>query len=394
MKSTETACYEVVVSGSGIVGATLALTLALARFRVLVVDSRLPESLSDELTPDLRVSAMSCASVALLRRIKAWQRIGDRFCSPYRRLETWEWPSSRVVFDSASLNLPELGFIVENSRLQRALWQGFATCDTLDFRCPDTLKSMIYEDGHWRLTLSDNTSIISQVLVGADGSESWIRRQACIGVSGWQYRQSCLLLNVETLDPKKDVAWQAVHASGPRAFLPLYGRWASLVWYDKASRIRQLETLSRPLLTKEVREAFPYRLGEFTLHNSASFPLTRRHAREYVKPGLALIGDAAHTLNPLAGQGANLGLRDAQALAEVLIDARNHGEPWDTLPILQRYQQQRRGHNFMMQASIDTFYAVFSNDLPPIKIARNLGLMLVQRTPKFKQWLLRYAMGI
>ncbi|WP_406703155.1 3-demethoxyubiquinol 3-hydroxylase [Sodalis sp.] len=393
MKTNE-ASYDVVVAGGGMVGGALALVLAQAKFRVLVVDPAPPMSVANDAPPDLRVSAISCTSVALLRRIQAWQRIDDRFCVPYRRLETWEWPSSRVVFNSASLSLPELGFMVENRRLQQALWQGLADCGQLTLRCPALLDAMVHEDGRWRLTLSDGSAVTSRIVVGADGAQSWVRRQAGIAVSGWQYRQSCLLLSVETDGKQQDVTWQAFHPSGPRAFLPLYGQWASLVWYDGAARIRQLEKLSLPALAREVQASFPARLGAFTLHGAASFLLTRQHARDYVRPGLALVGDAAHTINPLAGQGANLGFRDAEALAEVLIEARRRDEPWGTLAVLQRYQRHRRGNNLLIQMGIDAFYTAFSNDLLPLMLARNLGLILVEHADGIKQRVLRYALGL
>lgn len=394
MKTNET-CYDVVVAGGGMVGAVMARALAQAGFQVLVVDPAAPLPAADDAPPDLRVSAISCASVALLRRIGAWQRIDDRFCVPYRRLETWEWSSAVVAFDAASLNLPELGFTVENRRLQQALWQGFADCDTLALRCLASLAAMVWDDGRWHLTLDDGSSVTSRVVVGADGAHSWVRQHVGIAVSGWQYRQSCLLLSVE-IDggQQQDVTWQAFHPSGPRAFLPLYGRWASLVWYDGAARIRQLEKLPLPALAREVQSAFPARLGAFTLHGAASFPLTRRHARDYVLPGLALIGDAAHTINPLAGQGANLGFRDAEALAEVLIAARERGEQWETRTVLQRYQRRRRGDNLLMQVGMDAFYTTFSNDLPPLMLARNLGLMLAQRAGGLKRRVLHYALGL
>ncbi|MGP4123752.1 MAG: 3-demethoxyubiquinol 3-hydroxylase [Sodalis sp. (in: enterobacteria)] len=391
---TKEVCYEVVVAGGGMVGAALAQALAQAGFRVLVVDPAPPTSVVDDAQPDLRVSAINYASLKLLRRLKAWQRIGDRFCVPYRHIETWEWPSSVLAFNASSLCLPELGFVVENRRLQRALWQGFADCASLKLICPAWLDTMVYEGGRWQLTLNDGSKVASRVVVGADGAQSWVRRQAGIAMSGWQYRQSCLLLSVETEGEQQDVTWQAFYPSGPRAFLPLYGRWASLAWYDGAARIRQLETLSLPALEREIQAAFPARLGAFSLHRTASFSLTRQHVRDYVKPGLALIGDAAHTINPLAGQGANLGFRDVEALAEVLIDSRRSDEAWDTLAVLQRYQRRRRGNNMLMQAGMDVLYMVFSNDLPPLMLARNLGLMLAQRAGCAKQQVLRYALGL
>lgn len=386
--------YEVVVIGGGIVGATAALALAQAGFRVLVVDPKPSTLMADNAPPDIRVSAISCGSVALLLRIGAWQRIGKMACVPYRRLETWEWASSVLAFNAASLGLPELGFIVENRRLQQALWQGFADCDMLTLRSPASLADMVHDGTWWRLTLTDGSTLTSRLMVGADGAHSWVRREAGITIFGWQYRQSCLLITIETEGKQQDVTWQEFHPSGPRAFLPLYGPWASLIWYDDAARIRYLATLPLSTLTREVQAAFPARLGPFTIHDVASCRLTRHHARHYVKPGLALIGDAAHSIHPLAGQGANLGLRDAEALVEVLIAARCYDEPWETLAVLERYQRRRRGDNLLMQTGMDALYTLFSNDLSALMLVRNLGLMLSARAGGIKQWILRYALGL
>ncbi|PLK59279.1 2-octaprenyl-3-methyl-6-methoxy-1,4-benzoquinol hydroxylase [Candidatus Palibaumannia cicadellinicola] len=390
--------HDVVVVGGGMVGATLAITLAKAGFSVMVIDSLPLAKAKNEAEPDIRVSAINCTSVELLRGLQVWQNIGDNFCVPYRRLSIWECQSSEVVFDAASLNLPELGFMVENRRLQQALWQRLSCCDKLKLRCPAVLQEMQYDcDGHsWRLMLDDGSEVTNRLLVGADGANSQVRQQAGIAISGWQYRQSCMLLNVEikVKDDQHNSTWQMLTPTGPRAFLPLYDQWASLVWYDSALRIQQLQQLTLPSLTCEVLTAFPARLGTIKLHNAASFPLTRSHAHYYVKPGLALIGDAAHTIHPLGGQGVNLGLRDARALAEVLISAREYGECWDSLQVLRRYQHQRRGNNLLMQTVMDIFYTTFSNDLPPLKLARNIGLMLAQRAGSMKLWVLKYVLGM
>ncbi|SNC59017.1 3-demethoxyubiquinol 3-hydroxylase [Sodalis endosymbiont of Henestaris halophilus] len=386
--------YEVVVVGGGLVGSVVALILAQARFRVLVIDLTPPTLGKDDASPDLRVSAISCTSVALLRRIGVWQRIGEKFCRPYRRLETWEWLSSTVTFDAAFLGLPELGFMVENRRLHQALWQKFADCDTLTMRCPATLDAMTHVGGRWRLTLNNGSRIASLLVVGADGAQSWVRRQSGIVASGWQYRQSCLLISAKIEGTQQDVTWQEFHPTGPRAFLPLYDQWASLVWYDTIARIRELNKLSLKDLEREITVAFPARLGPVTIHGTASFPLMRWHTSDYLKPGLALIGDAAHTIHPLAGQGANLGFRDAETLAEVLINARSRSEPWETLAVLQRYKLRRRGDNLLMQTAMDAFHNIFSSNLPALILARNLGLMLAQRAGSIKQSVLRYALGL
>lgn len=384
--------YDITIVGGSMVGAALALNLAQSGFEVLVLESVLPVLKNTK--PDLRVSAISCASVQLLQRINTWPLINAHFCVPYRRLETWEYPFSLVVFDAASLHLSELGFIVENWRLQQALWQSFDNYDTLTLFCPVSISVMFYNGEYWRIILDDGRLICSRLLVGADGAYSKVRQQAGITVSGWQYRQSCMLLSAKTEDNQQDTTWQVFTPSGPKAFLPLYDQWVSLVWYDSTVRIRQLQKLSLLALEREVQTTFPKRLGKVKLQGAASFPLTRCHAHEYIKPGLALIGDAAHTVNPLAGQGVNLGFRDVEALAKVLIDARNRGESLGNLAVLKRYQHRRRSDNLLMQAGIDLFYIVFSNNLYSLKLARNLSFMLVQRVEKLKKQVLKYALGL
>jgi 2-octaprenyl-3-methyl-6-methoxy-1,4-benzoquinol hydroxylase len=242
--------------------------------------------------------------------------------------------------------------------------------------------------------LDSSQTLQARLVVGADGANSQVRKLAAIGTSGWQYRQSCMLITVQTGAPQQDVTWQQFYSSGPRAFLPLYDDWASLVWYDSPQRIRQLQALPMVQLEREVTAAFPQRLGAIKAHAAGSFPLVRRHAQCYVKPGLALIGDAAHTINPLAGQGVNLGYRDVDALLEVLLEARGLGEDWGSEEVLKRYQRRRRTDNLMMQSSMDLFYTAFSNDLAPLAVIRNLALMAAQRAGKLKEQALKYALGL
>lgn len=217
---------------------------------------------------------------------------------------------------------------------------------------------------------------------------------AGIGVHAWQYQQSCMLISVECADDPGDSTWQQFTPSGPRAFLPLFDNWASLVWYDAPARIRQLQGMSMPQLQQEIARHFPARLGRVTPRAAGAFPLTRRHALQYVQPGLALVGDAAHTIHPLAGQGVNLGYRDVDALLEILAQARGRGEEWASLPVLKRYQARRRADNFIMQSGMDLFYAGFSNDLAPVRMLRNIGLMAAERAGVLKRQALKYALGL
>ncbi|CNK29869.1 2-octaprenyl-3-methyl-6-methoxy-1%2C4-benzoquino l hydroxylase [Yersinia mollaretii] len=386
--------YDVVVVGGGMVGAATALGLAQTGWSVALLEHEAPAPFDVNSVPDLRVSAIGCTSVALLKQLGAWSKVQQMRYAPYRRLETWEQPGSQVIFDAASLSLPELGFMVENRVLQLALWQQMAECQNLTLLCPSRLQNMVRVDNYWEITLDAQQEIQGHLVVGADGANSLVRRLAGIGTSGWQYRQSCMLITVETDTAQQDTTWQQFFPSGPRAFLPLFDHWASLVWYDSPQRIRQLQAMPMTQLSQEIAAAFPSRLGEVKAIAAGSFPLVRRHAQQYVQPGLVLLGDAAHTINPLAGQGVNLGYRDVDALLNVLNQARELAEPWHSEQVLLRYQRRRRTDNLMMQSGMDLFYTAFSNDLPPVRFVRNLALMAAQRAGKLKEQALKYALGL
>lgn len=385
--------FDVVVVGGGMVGAALACGLALQQFRVAVVERAEPALFDAASDPDVRISAIGSASVGLLKQLDVWSRVEAMRCAPYRKLETWEWQTAHVSFDAASLGLPELGFMVENNVLQRALWERMQQLN-VHLCCPATLANLQQENGGWRLDLSEGGSLHTRLVVGADGANSQVRQMAGIGIHGWSYAQSCLLISVTCEHPAGDSTWQQFTPHGPRAFLPLYDNRASLVWYDAPARIRQLQVMPLPQLEKEIAATFPARLGRFKAHAAGGFPLVRRHAQHYVLPGLALIGDAAHTINPLAGQGVNLGYRDVDALVEVLIEARSYAQDWSSEGVLRRYQSQRRRDNLLMQSGMDLFYFAFSNRLPPLKFARNLGLMAAERSGVLKRKVLRYALGL
>ncbi|KFX06705.1 2-octaprenyl-3-methyl-6-methoxy-1,4-benzoquinol hydroxylase [Pectobacterium betavasculorum] len=386
--------YDAIVVGGGMVGAAAALGLVQQGFQVAVVEQEMPTPFDAASPPDLRISAIGYASVALLKELGAWQRVQQMRSAPYRRLETWEWANARVVFDAADIHLPELGFMVENRVLQLALWERLQEEDRCQCYCPATPQGLQRTDAGWRLQLADGQKLTASLVIGADGANSQVRQWAGIGISGWQYRQSCMLIGIETSQPQQDVTWQQFTPSGPRAFLPLFDQWGSLVWYDSPQRIRQLQAMPLAQLDKEIAVAFPERLGAVKALSAGSFPLVRRHAQTYIKPGLVLLGDAAHTINPLAGQGVNLGYRDVEALLDVLINARNAGEEWSSERVLRRYQGRRMPDNLMMQSGMDLFYNAFSNALPPLSFARNMALMVAQRAGVLKQRALKYAIGI
>lgn len=385
---------EVAVVGGGMVGAAAALGLAQQGIRVAVIEHQAPEVFVPESQPDVRISAISSASVGLLKSLGVWDKVLAMRAHAYRRLETWEWESAHVSFDAAELGLPELGFMVENNVLQRVLWEALEAHPQVTLHCPARLKQIHRQQAGWSLEFEAGNSLHTEMVIGADGANSRIRKWAGIGVHAWQYRQSCMLITVKCETDPGDSTWQHFTPTGPHAFLPLFDNWASLVWYDTPARIRQLQGMTLPQLQKAIAATFPERLGTVTPLACGAFPLTRRHALQYVQQGLALVGDAAHTIHPLAGQGVNLGYRDVDALLDVIINARSHAEDWKSEAILKRYQARRQADNFLMQSGMDLFYAGFSNNLGPLRVVRNIGLMAAERAGGLKRKALKYALGL
>lgn len=385
---------EVAVVGGGMVGGALALGLAQQGFTVTVIEQHAPPAFDATSPPDVRISAISSSSVTLLRELGVWNAVQAMRCHLWRQLETWEWENAHVIFDARELKLPLLGYMVENNVLQRALWDALESHPQVTLRVSVALDAMRVVNEHHELTFDDGETLSAKLVIGADGGNSWVRQCAGIGIHAWNYQQSCMLITVECENAPGDSTWQHFTPNGPHAFLPLFDHWASLVWYDTPARIRQLQSLNMAQLQQEIAAHFPSRLGNVMPVAAGAFPLTRRHALQYVRPGLALVGDAAHTIHPLAGQGVNLGYRDVDCLLDVVTRARSHGEDWASHSVLKRYQTRRMADNFIMQSGMDLFHAGFSNDLGPVRVLRNIGLMAAERAGVLKRQALKYALGL
>ncbi|KEP89473.1 FAD-dependent monooxygenase [Aeromonas caviae] len=382
---------DIAIVGAGMVGAATACLLAAEGLSVRVIETRLPEPYAPEQPLDLRVSAISQASVALLTRAGAWQYLQQMRLCPYRRLETWELDGFATRFDAVELGLPQLGYIIENRLIQLALLKRMEDLPTIQTHTPAAVTSLRQGADDAVLTLDDGTELQARWVLACDGAESHTRRLAGIGVSRFEYRQHCMLINIDTDFAQEDITWQQFTPSGPRAFLPLPGRHGSLVWYDSPARIRALAAMSNEALAVEVRRHFPSRLGGFTVTAKGSFPLVRRHANDYHAGRVVLLGDAAHTINPLAGQGVNLGFKDVACWTGLLGKA---GAQWHELALAGRYEGRRRPDNLLMQSGMDLFYGVFSNEIGPLRLARNLALNLADKAGPLKEMALRYALGL
>jgi 2-octaprenyl-3-methyl-6-methoxy-1,4-benzoquinol hydroxylase len=387
--------FDVVIVGGGMVGAAVACSLGGSSLKVALIESSPPEPFFEDQPHDLRVSALSIASKTILETVGAWQGIESRRLCPFRRMRVWE-TAGDTEFCSDDIGQTALGYIVENRVTQLALLerlQDFANIEPI-FQIP--VKTIDYRpDRPAELELADGRLLSAKVLVAADGGQSRVRQTVGLGVTSWDYKQHALVIYIETAYGQQDITWQRFVPTGPQAFLPLTGPYGSIVWYHSPDEIRRLQALPDDALLKELVAAFPDCLGKVNkVLGRASFPLKRQHAQDYVKAGVVLVGDAAHMINPLAGQGVNIGLLDAAALAEVLIEAHGKGHDIRDLSVLKRYESVRRNENLKMMTVMDAFYRVFSNRLLPLKFIRNLGLGLAERILPAKTKVMRAAMGL
>lgn len=390
--------FDVVVVGGGMVGAAVACALGGSRLKVAVIESSPPQDFAPDQPHDLRVSALSIASKNILESVGAWSGVVSRRLCPFRRMRVWE-TAGDTEFCSDDIDYDELGYIVENRVTQLALLERLRDFDNIELICPASVTKIDYsadrQPGHSELALADGRLLSAKVLVAADGGQSRVRQSVGLGVTSWDYKQHALVIYIETDYGQQDITWQRFVPSGPQAFLPLTGHYGSIVWYNSPDEVNRLKALSNERLLEELVATFPDCLGKVNkVLATASFPLKRQHAQNYVKPGVVLVGDAAHMINPLAGQGVNIGLLDAAALAEVLLVADHEGADIGNLAVLKRYEKQRRNENLKMMTVMDVFYRVFSNQVLPLKFLRNLGLGLAERIVPAKNKVMRYAMGL
>ncbi len=407
--------FDCIVIGGGMVGAASALSLSQLGLRVALVEQQEPKVFVKEQNYDLRVSAISISSQHLLEQLGAWSQIMQWRACPYKRLGVWEQEYAYAEFNADDIEQKYLGHIVENRLIQLSLWQQINLQSNIEIFCPESLVSLTQDEDKATVKLQD-CSLTAKLVVAADGANSQVRQLVNIGVTSWDYQQSAMLINVKTELPQQDITWQQYLPTGPVAFLPLArrtafdesepeqfnqaekGGYASLVWYHQRDEIKRLSTLSNQQLQQEILAVFPKRLGQVEVLAKGAFPLTRRHANTYQKNRVLLLGDAAHTINPMAGQGVNLGFKDVKALQTVIATAIANGERWHNEQVLSRYEVMRRKDNLLMQSTMDVLYHAFSHPSPLIKTLRNASLLAISKVPLLnsviKNKALAYACGI
>ena len=347
-----------------------------------------------------RVSALSAASQRIFERLGAWPGMSARRVSPYTDMHVWDGSGTgQIHFSAETVHAEVLGHIVENRVVQDALLETMQRRGGQRLLGAARLERLERTPQGWQLTLDDGRQLNAPLLVAADGANSAVRRLAGCETREWDYLHQAIVTSVRCSEPHQRTAWQRFTDDGPLAFLPLERdgdqHWCSIVWSVTELEARRLMALDDVAFRAALGRAFEQRLGEVEeVDPRLCIPLRQRHAKRYVQPGLALIGDAAHTIHPLAGQGVNLGLLDAAVLAEVIEAAMARGERPEDIRVLSRFERRRMPHNLAMMAAMEGFERLFQADPLPLRWLRNTGLKAVQALPEAKALFVRQALGL
>ncbi|MFP4614450.1 MAG: UbiH/UbiF/VisC/COQ6 family ubiquinone biosynthesis hydroxylase [Thiohalorhabdus sp.] len=389
--------YDLIVIGGGMVGAALAAALAPTPLRVAVVEARPPEGQPS--SDGRRVSALTAGSVRILRALGVWEQVNGGDTEAIRGMVVWDGDhAGTIAFSAEEVGLESLGAMAPNAAIAGALQAATAEAENVDWYCPAAWQALEREGDRAVLTLTmagATRRLSAPLVVGADGRDSALRDEAGIPTVGWSYGQSAVVAEFHPERPHHGRAFQRFLRGGPVALLPLSGGRSSLVWSVPRARAEGLLDLDDDAFADRLQRAFGPDLGRLAVGGPrGAFPLRLEHARRYVDRRLALVGDAAHAVHPLAGLGLNLGLRDAAQLAEVLAEAHLAGEDLGGEAVLGRYQRARRPDNWLVSAYTDGFHRLFANDSRVLGDLRSLGLGLVDRAGPLKKLLMRQGMGV
>ena len=395
--------FDIVIVGAGMVGLTLAKLLAQSErhdaLNILLIDAGKKPAFAADSDVSLRVSAIASGSTELLARIGVWDDIVNTRACPYRDMRVWDAPGNvegpeTLCFDAAEFAVPQLGFIVENVLIQSALLKHLeSSAVTVRFETPITSLNKVGD--RYEVELAGGELLASDLLIGADGAASFVRTSAAIGITAWQYSQTAFVTHLQPEKSHRNTAWQRFLKTGPIGLLPLIDGRVSTVWSTTAAQAAAALDASDEQLQVMLTNATDNVLGKLTPSGPrGSFPLKAQHADQYVLPGLALVGDAAHAVHPLAGQGANLGLADAETLASVITAALAANENPGDLPTLRKYERARKGANQTMLHFIDGLNRLFSNDSTSLARLRGTGMRLFNRSGPIRARAVQVALGI
>lgn len=409
--------YDLAVVGGGMVGATLAALLAQSvraetqssqkPLRIAVIEGVPPQGVSKDQTYTPRVSAITVASERIFRYLNLWTQFEAVRVSPFRKMDVWDADGTgSIQFYGHEIGLDHLGNIVENALIQKALYDRLLQLqeeyDDLTLLCPAKVNQIEQvQQGDWRLHLDNGDTLGASLLVAADGAQSRIRQWVGFETREWDYGHQGIVTTLKTEKPHGEVARQRFMTTGPLALLPLHGegdesqRLCSIVWSVDEVLAQELLNLSEADFCKALEEASEGALGSIELLDRCySFPLRQRHATSYVKNGVVLIGDAAHTIHPLAGQGVNLGILDAAQLAETILQARQKSLSITHPMMLRRFERHRKGDNLSMMSAMEGFKQLFGAKALPVRFVRNRGMDWMNQAKPIKNAIMQRAMGV
>lgn len=394
--SAEIDRYEVIVIGGGMVGAAAACALARGGIKTALIDRHNPERRWPGEPADIRVSALTKASENILTLLDAWPGILQRGACAYKDMRVWDaGAGGELHFDCSDSEYAELGHIVENRVTVATLWDELESLPTAAIMTSAAVAEMQLLPKGRRIILADGRSFDAELVIAADGRDSSLRSMAGISVTGWAYQQDALVATVKTEQPHQATAWQRFLAEGPLAFLPLHTGECSIVWTLATATASEYLALSDADFLEKLERASNGILGKMLkVGQRAAFPLKFQYADQYTGQSFALIGDAAHAMHPLAGQGANAGFLDAAALAEAVIKTKREGRPISGLQYLRRYERERKGDNLLMMTSMDVINKTYRVPSQVFAKLRSAGMNWVNRNDSVKAYLNHYAMGL
>ena len=393
--------FDIVIVGGGLAGGLAAAALSGAGFRCAVVDAADPAAML-EAAFDGRTSALSYASARVFRRLGLWEDIAPE-AEPIRdilvtdgrakgRFDDGAVSSFALHFDSRELDDTPLGWIVENRVLRNAIFNAIATEENISLFAPARRAGASFGDGGARIDLADGRRLTGALVLAADGRFSTLRTEAAIKTNNWRYKQTGIVATVAHERPHKGVAQELFLPSGPFAILPMTENRSSLVWTEREDAAPAYLALDDESFRAQIENRFGPYLGAVSLAGPRwSYPLAFTLAQSFIAPRLALIGDAAHAIHPIAGQGYNLGVKDIAALTDVLTEARELGLDIGAMTVLQNYQRWRRFDSATLALGGDIINRLFSNDFPPLRLARDIGMGAIGRIAPLRKFFMRQA---
>ena len=399
--------FDIVIVGGGMVGLAMAASLAKSDLKVVLIErlalnsaeisNTLASAPNSSVDFDIRVSAISPRNQQFLSHLGAWSLLPAGRIAEYQKMFVWDGESSgEIEFDAAEMAQKSLGSIIENRMLQAALFQSIYQQGNIQIL--EQMEITEIENGKEQVVIKfeSGREISSRLLIGADGGQSQVRKLMGTATLRSDYDQTAFVATVETAKPHQDTAWQRFTRYGPVAFLPLpIANLCSIVWSADQEQSEKIKQLDRQAFERELAKAFEYRLGAVTLASEfRGFPLIKQHAEHYIKNRCILIGDAAHTIHPLAGQGVNLGFQDAECLSQRILELVCKGRDFSNPLNLASFERERKAHNKITQEAMSGFKWLFGKRELPLIVARSIGMSQLNRTTSLKNLIASQAMGI